>query len=236
MYIMSLLKKPHYQFKKNHNNNNNKNKDKHIKVFRVVSTDSSTDDEHDYDDENGAGNNGVTVDGNHIYFQTNVSDKSVTELIKVINQKNNEFKKLLKNKLIESVTPTNLWLHITSFGGSLLACFRAVDAIKKSIMPIYTVVEGYAASAGTLMSVVGKKRFMTPSAYMLIHQLSGGACGTYWELKDEHINTEMMMNDIYNIYVEHTKMTKKELEEYLSHDLWFKVDKCIEIGLVDEIF
>lgn len=233
---MSYTKRPHYDFKIN---KKNKNKDKKFyerrnRSFRVESSDDESSD--DDNKVSVSGNNGVTIDGNHIYFQTSVSDKSITELIKAINLKNNEYKKLVENKLIEKATPSNLWLHITSFGGSLFACFRAIDAIKNSIMPIYTIVEGYAASAGTLMSVVGVKRFMTPSSYMLIHQLSGGSSGTFWELKDEHANTELMMEDIYKVYIEHTKLDKKQLEEILAHDIWFKLDKCIEVGLIDEIY
>ena len=37
---------------------------------------------------------------------------------------------------------------------------------------IYTVIEGYTASAGTLISVYGRKRFIRKNTYMLIHQLS----------------------------------------------------------------
>ena len=31
-------------------------------------------------------------------------------------------------------------------------------------------------------------------------------------------------------------MTESELKEYLSHDLWWKVDKCMQVGLVDEVY
>jgi ATP-dependent protease ClpP protease subunit len=35
-------------------------------------------------------------------------------------------------------------------------------------------VEGYVASAGTLIAIVGTKRFMQPNAYMHIHELTCG--------------------------------------------------------------
>ena len=45
-----------------------------------------------------------------------------------------------------------------------------------------------------------------------------------------------MMEDIFKIYEENTNMTREQLKEYLSHDLWWKVNKCIETGLIDEIY
>lgn len=232
----SKPQRPHYDFKSR--NNNNKPKKKHNRSFKLISDSSESDTELDNVPTvaNDKGDANIFAEGNHIYFQSKVSDTSVAKLINLINQKNNEFKKLLENKMIESAQPKNLWLHITSYGGCLFSCFRAIDAIMQSLIPIYTIIDGYAASAGTLMAVVGKKRFMAPNSYMLIHQLSAGAVGTFWEIKDEYNNLEMMMNDIYNIYLSHSKLNREELEAYLAHDSWWKLDKCIECGLVDEVY
>ncbi len=178
----------------------------------------------------------VTEKDNNIYFRSSVSNQSVDKLVDLINAKNEEFKLFKHEALIKNVEPKPLYLHITSFGGSLFAGFRAVDAIMRSEIPIYTVVDGHAASAATLMSVCGKRRYMTPHSYMLIHQLSAGAVGKFWDIKDEYKNCNQFMEDIYKIYLNNTKMTKPELEETLSHDSWWSVETCREKGLVDELF
>ncbi len=235
--------RPTYDFKGKRINNKNRDRKRdrknknYNKAFRADTTDSSSDSDYeDNNSKNNGGNNGVSCSGNNIYFRTGVSDKSVSALIGIINKKNDEFKKLLENKLIGSAEPAPLWLHITSYGGDIYASYRAIDAITSSQIPIYTVIAGYAASAGTLISVVAKKRFITPSSYMLIHQLSSGACGKFWEIRDEVENLTMIMEDIYNIYEKHSKLSREQLESFLSHDIWFKADKCIEYGLVDEVF
>lgn len=180
--------------------------------------------------------NEVFAKDNKIYFRATVSESSVEKLIKLIDEKNKEYDDFINNNLIKNAEPNPLYLHITSYGGCLLSGFRAIDAIKRSKLPIYTVVDGHAASAATLMSVVGKKRYMTPHSYMLIHQLSSSAHGTHWNIRDEYKNNKSMMEDIYNIYVDHTKMTKEQVVDYLIHDLWWKYDKCRESGLVDELY
>ena len=57
--------------------------------------------------------------------------------------------------------------------------FNVVDVIERSPTPIYTYIDGYAASAATLISIAGHKRFMGKHSLMLLHELSGGNEGTY---------------------------------------------------------
>lgn len=223
---------------KKHNNYRNK-KRKFEDIIRKY--EHRLDDSDSSDDGYGSDNDGFDEDvssrDNKIYFKTAISEDSVDKLIKIIESKNRKFKRVVNNnKLIKTAEPHPLYLHITSYGGDLLASFRAVDAIKRSEIPIYTVVDGYAASGATLMSVVGSKRFMTPNSYMLIHQLSSGAMGKFWEIKDDFDNCETWMNDIYNLYEEHTNMDMDELKEYLSHDLWWKLQMALDKGLVDEVY
>lgn len=178
----------------------------------------------------------VSSRNNKIFFRGKVSESSVDKLISILDEKNERFEELMKeNDFIRDATPTPLYLHITSYGGCLLSGFRAVDAIMKSKIPVYTVIDGHAASAATLMSVVGKKRYMTKNSWALIHQLSSGSGGTYWNIKDSYENVTDLMERIYDIYENSTKMTRDEIKDYLKHDRWWSSAKCQETGIVDDI-
>ncbi len=179
----------------------------------------------------------VFCEENHIYFRTDVRATSVNKLISIINDKNREFDSLHHHELIQSLQPKPLYLHITSFGGLVFNGLMAVDAIINSRIPVYTIVDGYAASAATIMSVVGKKRYMTANSNLLIHQITSGAQGTYHNLKDAMANNTKIMEDIKRIYYKHTNISdEKKLDEYLSHDLWWGVEECIKHGIVDEVY
>jgi ATP-dependent protease ClpP protease subunit len=226
---------PYDRHYKKHRMNKKRKLDELLKDIERKASETDSDDS-DFEEDDFYFDDDVSCKDNKIYFKCKVTEDTVEKLIKVIESKNAKFKKVAAHKMIKSAEPKPLYLHITSYGGDLLACFRAIDAIKRSEIPIFTIVDGYAASAGTLMSVVGVKRYMTPSSYLLIHQLSSGANGKYWEIKDDNENCDTWMNDIYNIYAEHTNMTIDQLKEFLKHDLWFKSDKCLELGLIDELY
>jgi len=178
----------------------------------------------------------VFADENHIYFRCGVNQKSINKLIEIINNKNNEYKELTKDNLLLSCEPAPLYLHITSFGGGVLSAFRAIDCIKSSKLPIYTIVDGYAASAGSMIAVVGKKKYMTPSSYVLIHELSTWFGGKYSELKDDMKNAKRMMDDIEKLYLDNTKISRRKFKECRKHDLWWNQKKCLDLGIVEELW
>ena len=172
-------------------------------------------------------------ENNHVYFHSEVSRESVSKLTQLLRQAETVCIQMVFAYNLPSVP---IYLHISSFGGSVFAALTAIDAIKASRVPIYTIIEGATASAGTLISVVGDRRYITPSSYMLIHQLSSGCWGKMAEIEDEMQNLKALMKQIRKIYKKHTKIPKDELSEILKHDLWFNSKKTLEVGLVDEIW
>jgi len=174
--------------------------------------------------------------GNHIYFYAGVSKDSVYRMQDHLLKINEEFDALKNKNPTVVVTSTPIILHINSFGGGVFAAFAAIDFIQQSTIPVYTVVEGATASAGTLMSIVGKKRFIRPHASMLIHQLSSWFGGKMTEIDDDYQNVKQMHESIKQLYITHTRIAGADLEELLKHDLWWKSQKCIENGLVDGLW
>lgn len=175
----------------------------------------------------------IERDNNHIYFYSEVDRESIFELIMLIREAEEE-NMLTSFKLHIDNVP--IFLHINSNGGSIFEAFNAIDVIKACRVPVYTIIEGATASAGTLISVVGEKRYICPSAYMLIHQLSSSCWGKMSEIEDEFKNLQELMDKIKEIYREYTTIPKKELNELLKHDLWLNSEKSLKYGLVDEIW
>jgi len=174
----------------------------------------------------------VDSDANHIYFYSEVNRDSAFELINLlrdVDQANTS----LQIKL--GVDPIPIYLHIMSNGGCVFSAFNVIDHIKACKNPVYSVIEGSAASAATLISVVCDKRYVRPSAYMLIHQISSGWEGKMCELEDEMKNLKELTDTLKTFYKDNTNMTPHQLTSLLRRDLWLNAKKCIEYGLADEL-
>jgi len=187
------------------------------------------DDEEDDEEEETK----IYRENNHIYFYSEIDRNSISKLNILIRQAE-EY--CIVTSLRLRVDDIPIYLHIYSNGGYVHSAFSAIDVIKSCKVPVYSIIEGATASAGTLISVVCNKRFIRPTAYMLIHQLSSECWGKMSEITDEYKNLTNMMVKITSIYSEYSKLTPKKLEKLLKHDLWLDSKKSIKYGLADELY
>lgn len=180
----------------------------------------------------GGHNSGVEIEDNKIFFYCPVGTKEVLELNKALTRLDSAMQVVALQLNIE---PPPIELHIHSEGGSVFSGLAAMDFILRCKTPVHTYVDGSAASAATLMSIAGKKRFIHNNSFMLIHQLSTFVHGKYEEFKDEIRNQELLMDTIKRSYKQYSKMSDEQISELLRHDLWLDSKTALEYGLVDEV-
>ena len=185
----------------------------------------------DYDHKNEINTN-INIIDNKIYFYSEVNEESSIMLESKLINLNNDILKIKKKYNYDNGP---IKLHIQSMGGSLFHTLYLIDLIKNLNTPVHTYVDGFAASAATLLVVAGKRKFMTKNSLMLIHQLSGGLNGKYSEMKDESENIDTLMNIITDFYLQNTNFDKITLNSLLKRDLWLTSNKCKFYGLIDEI-
>lgn len=138
-----------------------------------------------------------------------------------------------------SIPAIPIYLFITTDGGEVYAVLRAIDCISQLTSSVYTIIDGLVASAGTLLSIVGKKRFIQPSGYMLIRQLRSNVWGFNRKMKDiedEVENLKKLMTYIVKLYSKQTNISSDQLEKMLKSECILDAEECIKNGLVDEIY
>jgi ATP-dependent Clp endopeptidase proteolytic subunit ClpP len=182
-------------------------------------------------------NERIYLKRNHLFFHNGVDEKSVDIVKKLMREYLDKYTKTKNKSLIATLTPKPLYLHIYSPGGDVHAGLSLYDFIIEygKTIPVYTVVEGMAASAATIISIAGTKRFITPNSYMLIHQLSTYFGGNFEQIKDEFGNCEKIMKQLKEIYASRTKFSRKQLIDILKRDVNWDAEDCKKYGLVDEI-
>lgn len=174
-----------------------------------------------------------TVESNQIFFYDDINRQSIYNFNKQLDATIKSIQLLNIHYNLPVIPPIELFLN--SEGGEVFSAFSAVDRIKNSKIPIHSIVEGFCASASTLLSVSANKRYIRKNAFMMIHQLSGGIWGNYEVVKEEYENMELLMTCIKKIYLEKTKIPESDLIEILKHDTYLNAEECLKYGLVDEI-
>ena len=174
----------------------------------------------------------ITIVNNEIFFYCYIDKSSILKLRTEITKLSNKNKLLAINNNIP-IPPIKLYLN--SEGGELASALSIVDFIIRSEVPIHTIIEGEAASAATLISVVGHRRFITKNSHMLIHQVRGGIWGKMAEFEEEILNMKMYSDKLISIYKKYTNIKEEKLVKILKNDILWDSKKCLKYGLVDEI-
>lgn len=179
----------------------------------------------------GGGSAHITVQNNNVYFNDDITSESASMLNKELRHVE---EKMVRVGEMYKITPPPIYLYLTTNGGDIYSAFSVIDCITRLKVDVYTVVDGFVASAGTLISLAGKKRFILPNAYMLIHELRSGVWGKMSDMTDEYENLKKLMDHLTDYYVKHTKITKKTLEKILKKDSIWNAEECMRRGLVEE--
>jgi len=144
---------------------------------------------------------------------------------------------LIKQLLVlDGINKKPIYLYINTPGGGVSDGFALIDTITHIKSPVYTVIIGEACSMGGIISIVGKRRFITQHAFWMAHDMAGGIWGDYsgkveyrapqiqriWEMLAEHLK-------------KYTKLTDKDIQTARNGELWLSPEECIKKGVVDKI-
>jgi len=178
----------------------------------------------------------LSFKNNNIFFYCDVTKKSILTLINYIDIITFNNIKIAGEYSIE-IPP--IYLYINSDGGDIQAATSIIDKIKKSKVPIISIIVGTCASAATCISVVCQKRRITKYSTMMIHQISNH----YLEytqmsnkaMKDDLRNTNLLTKLMVDIYTEHSKMCPNDIKKALRNDILWSAEECLKNGFVDKI-
>lgn len=127
-------------------------------------------------------------------------------------------------------------LRIQSSGGSLTSALFVCDFMDRLRVPVWTCVDGVAASAASLIAVSGSTRTMSRHSVVLVHQASIDLPEMkHDELRDEEYNMDLLMSGMRDVYLSHTHMNPSQLDALLANEKYLNAEECKRYGIVDAI-
>lgn len=130
-------------------------------------------------------------------------------------------------------------IQFCSPGGSIvdgMALFDSIHEARRRGHRITTSALGYAASMAGILLQAGDHRVMLKESWLLIHEASFGAIGSYGEIKDEVKWVERIQERILDIFAGRSKMSKAQIKRrWHRTDWWISSDEALKYGFVDEV-
>lgn len=161
-------------------------------------------------------------------------------IIMCSGQVNTAMAEVIKMELyyLEAEDPTaDITMYINSPGGSVVDGMAIYDAMQYIKPDVCTIVNGLAASMGSLLLMAGAKgkRFALPNAEIMIHQPSGGSEGKASDMEISWEHMKRTKEKLHNLYVEHTGRSLEEIKAAMDRDNWLTPQEAVNFGLIDAI-
>lgn len=139
---------------------------------------------------------------------------------------------------LECSDPTkDILMYIDSYGGHVHSFLAMHDAMKILRCNVATVSIGKTMSCGQMLLISGTKgkRFITPNARVLMHEVSNGLWGKLTDIEIEVHETKILKIILDNMILKYTKIKKDELKNIMVRDSYFSAEESLRLGIVDHI-
>ena len=139
------------------------------------------------------------------------------------------------NDALEKANGEDIEVEINSGGGSVFAGSEIYTALKSYKGNVIVKIVGLAASAASVIAMAGNKVMMSPTAQIMIHNVSSRAEGDYRDMEHTAEVLRNANNTIANAYRLKTGKTQEELLKLMDNETWMTAQKAKELGFIDEI-
>jgi ATP-dependent Clp protease protease subunit len=139
---------------------------------------------------------------------------------------------------LESENPDkDIFLYINSPGGSVTAGMSIYDTMQFIKPNVSTVCMGQACSMGAFLLAGGApgKRYVLPSARVMIHQPLGGFQGQASDIQIHAQEILTIKEKLNKLLAEHTGQPLEVVERDTDRDNFMSAQQAVDYGLVDAI-
>lgn len=137
--------------------------------------------------------------------------------------------------LLEDVDNEDLEVLINSPGGDVYSGSEIYTILKDHASNVDVKIVGVAASAASVVAMAGDSVKISPTAQIMIHNVSSGAQGDYREMEHQAEVLKNYNKSIANAYRLKTNLSEKELLDLMNSEKWLNAQEAKSKGFVDQI-
>lgn len=136
---------------------------------------------------------------------------------------------------IQDVKAEKIHVHINSGGGSAFDGVAICNQLKQHSAEIIVHIDGWAASAASVIAMAGDKIVMPSNTMMMIHQASTFEYGNADLFEKTARDLHKIDSALAASYKKRFVGTDEELKQLLKDETWLTAEEAVALGLADEI-
>lgn len=132
-------------------------------------------------------------------------------------------------------TGEDIEVHINSGGGDVYAGSEIYTALRSYSGKVVVKIVGIAASAASVIAMAGDEVEISPTAQIMIHNVSSNVSGDHNALLHEAEVLEGFNKSIANAYIYKTGKALDDLLSLMDKTTWFDAESAVNQGFADRI-
>lgn len=136
---------------------------------------------------------------------------------------------------IQDVKAEKIHVHINSGGGSAFDGVAICNQLKQHNAEIIVHIDGWAASAASVIAMAGDKIIMPSNTMMMFHQASTFEYGNADIFEKTAKDLRKIDSALAASYKKRFVGTDEELKQLLKDETWLTAEEAVALGLADEI-
>lgn len=138
-------------------------------------------------------------------------------------------------KDIAALDAKTIVLRINSPGGDVFEARAIIAAMASHPAKFVARVEGYAASAASVIAANCAECEMVKGSFQMIHNAWTMAMGDRHAMLDVAALLEKIDNTIVDDYVARTGKERGAIVDWMDAETWFTADECVDNGFADRL-
>lgn len=126
-------------------------------------------------------------------------------------------------------------LHINSPGGDLFQALAMFNMLDRHPARISVYVDGLAASAGSLVAMVGDEIIMPSNSMLMLHNPAGGVLGTSKDLVEMADVLDRLAGTMADIYARRSGLPRDRVLAIMDTETWYTAQEAVDVGFATRV-
>ncbi len=126
-------------------------------------------------------------------------------------------------------------VRLNSGGGSVFEGQAIYNALSRHPAKVVVNIDGIAASIASVIAMAGDEIKITEGSHIMIHKPWSMAIGDAESMRKEAEVLDSLESGIVDIYAARTGKDRKQLEDWISAETWFKGQSAVDAGFADQV-
>lgn len=138
-------------------------------------------------------------------------------------------------KELQAVQAKTITVRINTPGGDVFDGLAIYNSLKAHGATIHVIVDGIAASIGSIIAMAGSTVTMGESAFLMIHNPWAMVIGNAKDMRDMAATLDKIGGSLAGVYATRQGVTVGQAQIWMDEETWFTAEDAREAGLADAI-